>query len=51
MILTTWRPAMSQVCRILACIAFALAVLGVATVNVPMVPLGLFLWCLSSLVP
>ena len=52
MTLTAWRPTMSQVCRIVACVAFALAIVGVPALGVvPMIPLGLGLWCLSSLVP
>jgi hypothetical protein len=40
---------MSFALRILAVIVFVLAVAGVATV--PMIPLGLALWCASTLPP
>jgi hypothetical protein len=40
---------MSFVLRILAVIVFVVAVAGVAPV--PMTPLGLALWCASTLVP
>ena len=40
---------MSFALRILAVIVFILAVAGVATV--PMIPLGLALWCASTLPP
>ena len=40
---------MSFVLRILAVIVFVVAVTGVAPV--PMTPLGLALWCASTLVP
>ena len=40
---------MSSVLRILAVIVFVVAVAGVAPV--PMTPLGLALWCASTLVP
>lgn len=39
----------SAVLRLLAVLAFALATLRIATV--PMTPLGLTLWCASTLVP
>jgi hypothetical protein len=41
---------MSFILRIIAVVAFALATVGVPTYNVPMLPLGLALWCLSTVV-
>lgn len=37
--------------RLVACIAFVLAMFGVAPGGVAMLPLGLALWCGSTLVP
>ena len=44
------RPTVSMLLRIAAVIVFAFACVGIVT-NVPLLPLGLGLWCLSSLVP
>jgi hypothetical protein len=41
----------SRVLRIIATICFALAVFGVVPAPVLLVPLGLALWCGSTLVP
>lgn len=41
----------SRVLRIIATICFALAVFGVVRTPVLLVPLGLALWCGSTLVP
>jgi hypothetical protein len=48
---TEGRIPMSRILRIVATICFALAVLGVAPTPVLLVPLGLALWCGSTLVP
>jgi hypothetical protein len=42
---------MSRILRIIATICFVLAVLGVVPTPVLLVPLGLALWCGSTLVP
>ena len=42
---------MSRVLRIAATICFVLAVIGVVPTAVLLVPLGLALWCGSTLVP
>ena len=41
----------SSILRLVATICFVLALFGVAPGSVPMVPLGLALWCGSTLVP
>jgi hypothetical protein len=41
----------SRILRLIATICFALAVVGVVPGTVAMVPLGLALWCGSTLVP
>jgi hypothetical protein len=41
----------SKVLRIIATICFALATVGVAPTGIPLIPLGLALWCGSTLVP
>jgi hypothetical protein len=45
------RMNASRVLRIIATICFALAVFGVVPTPVLLVPLGLALWCGSTLVP
>jgi hypothetical protein len=37
--------------RLVATVAFVLAIFGVAPAGIPMVPFGLALWCGSTLVP
>ena len=41
----------SRILRIIATICFALATVGVVPGAVALVPLGLALWCASTLVP
>jgi hypothetical protein len=41
----------SRTLRIIATVCFVLAVIGVAPTGVLLVPLGLALWCGSTLVP
>jgi uncharacterized membrane protein len=45
------RMNASRVLRIIATICFALAVFGVVPAPVLLIPLGLALWCGSTLVP
>jgi hypothetical protein len=41
----------SRILRIIATICFVLAAVGVTPTRVPLIPLGLALWCGSTLVP
>lgn len=41
----------SRILRLIATICFVLAIFSVFPVSIPMIPLGLALWCGSTLVP
>lgn len=45
-----WHMGISRVLRIIATICFVLAVFGIVPAPVLLVPLGLALWCGSTLV-
>jgi hypothetical protein len=45
-----WHMGISRVLRIIATICFVLAVFGIVPTPVLLVPLGLALWCGSTLV-